>query len=265
MLEAAWWGFVGGAALLLGAALGLLVRVPTRVIGVVLGFGAGVLFSAAAFELTEQAYEAAGAAPAVVGLLAGSLTFFAGDWLVDEHGGDQRLSPMHGGLRRDAADAMAAGGPAAPTMVQAAAGSSALALVLGALLDGVPESAAIGISLLDGGGVGAAMVLAVFLANVPEALSATTGLRAAGRSPAWVLTLWGGVVVASVVAAVLGYALLGDASPATIAFIETFAAGAIITTIADTMVPEAVEHAGRVVGLVMVLGFVLAFLVGAMA
>ena len=146
-----------------------------------------------------------------------------------------------------------------------AAASSGLALVLGALLDGIPESAAIGISLIGGGGVGVAMVAAVFLSNIPESMSATTGLKASGRSTGWIMGLWALVVAASTVASVLGYALLGGASAETVAFIQTFAAGAILTMLADTMMPEAVEHAGRLVGLLTVLGFAVAFFLSSTA
>ena len=143
------------------------------------------------------------------------------------------------------------------------ASASGAALVLGALLDGIPESAAIGISLLDGAGVSTAMVAAVFLSNVPESMSASTGLRASGRSTTWILTLWAAVAAASTLSAVLGYALLGDAPAATVGFIQTFAAGAILTMLADTMLPEAVEHAGRLVGIVTVLGFAVSFFLSA--
>ena len=155
-----------------------------------------------------------------------------------------------------------------PRVAKAASGaaaSSGLALVLGALLDGIPESAAIGISLIGGGGVGVAMVAAVFLSNIPESMSATTGLKASGRSTGWILGLWALVVAASTVASVLGYALLGGASQETVAFIQTFAAGAILTMLADTMMPEAVEHAGRLVGLLTVLGFAVAFFLSSTA
>src|SRR5262245_36711096 len=145
MLEASWWGFVGGAALLLGAAIGVFVPTSLRNVGLVMGFGMGVLISALAFELTEEAYDLAGADAVVLGLLAGSLTFFAGDWLIDRQGGHRRKNP--GGMQADA---------------------GAMALVLGALLDGIPESAAIGISLLEGSAVSVAMVVAVFLSNIPE-------------------------------------------------------------------------------------------------
>lgn len=257
MLEAAWWGFVGGASLLLGAGLALAVRVPTRVIGLVMAFGAGVLVSAVSFELTEEAYQAAGAPAAAAGLLAGSVTFFVGDTLIDRAGGHRRKSPLHGGILRRGR------GDAAGRATTTAASTGGLALVLGALLDGIPESAAIGISLLGGQGVGVAMVAAVFLSNVPESMSATTGLRASGRSTRWILTLWAVVCLASTLASLAGYALLGGAAPGTVAFIQTFAAGAILTMLADTMVPEAVEHAGPLVGLFTVFGFALAFFLGA--
>ena len=272
MLEAAWWGFVGGAALLLGALMGLYLKVGLRVIGLVMAFGAGVLISAVAFELTEEAFQAAGGSAAALGLAAGSLTFFAGDWLIDRQGGHRRKSPVHGGVRlpqptddtgepRGAAPAATKG---RARSVQASAGaSSGLALVLGALLDGIPESAAIGISLIGGGGVGMAMVAAVFLSNIPESMSATTGLKASGRSTPWILGLWTLVIGASTLASVLGYGLLGSASQETVAFIQTFAAGAILTMLADTMMPEAVEHAGRLVGLLTVLGFAVAFFLSA--
>jgi zinc transporter, ZIP family len=256
VLEAAWWGFVGGAALLVGALMGLYLKVGLRAIGLVMAFGAGVLISAVAFELTEEAYRSAGSSAAALGLAAGSVTFFTGDWLIDRQGGHRRKSPVHGGVRAGSASggSKAAGGAAA---------ASGMALVLGALLDGIPESAAIGISLLGGGGVGVAMVAAVFLSNIPESMSATTGLRASGRSTGWILGLWALVVGASTLASVAGYALLGGASEETVAFIQTFAAGAILTMLADTMMPEAVEHAGRLVGLLTVLGFAVAFFISA--
>ena len=268
MLEAAWWGFVGGAALLIGALMGLYLKVGLRVIGLVMAFGAGVLISAVAFELTEEAYRSAGSLAAALGLAAGSVTFFTGDWLIDRRGGHRRKSPVHGGVRLpepkadpSAASAGSSGGSA--TGASGAAASSGAALVLGALLDGIPESAAIGISLIGGGQVGVAVVAAVFLSNIPESMSATTGLKASGRSTGWILGLWSLVVAASTVSAALGYALLGGASEETVAFIQTFAAGAILTMLADTMMPEAVEHAGRLVGLLTVLGFAVAFFLSA--
>lgn len=242
MLEAAWWGFVAGAALLIGALLGIYVRASTRVVGLVMGFGVGVLISAVAFELTMEAYEHSGTAPVVLGLLAGALTFFAGDWWLDQRGAEGRKN-----------------------MEGMAAGAGPAALVLGALLDGIPESAAIGISLVDGGGVGVAVVAAVFLSNIPEGLSASAGMKASGSSTSHILGLWATVAAASTIAAALGFGLLGDSDPAVVATVQAFAAGAVLTMLADTMVPEAVKYAGSYVGLVTVLGFGGAFLMSAMA
>lgn len=239
MLEAAFWGFVGGAALILGAVLGLALRTPPRVVGIVMAFGAGVLISAVAFELVEESFVMAGASPVLIGLTAGALTFFVGDALIDRRGGEHRK--RSGGQQ---------------------AGGAAGAIVLGAMLDGIPESAAIGVSLLDGSGVGVAVVAAVFLSNVPESLSAAVGLRRAGHSVRWILGLWAGVALLSAAAAAAGYALLGGTSPATIAVVQAFAGGAILTMLADTMMPEGFEHAGNAVGLVTCAGFIAAFLLG---
>lgn len=237
MLEAAFWGLVGGAALLVGAVVGVKVRASQRTIGLVMAFGAGVLISALAFELTDEAFRRGGTDAVALGLGAGALAFFAGDWLVDERGGRHRK--RSGGQQESGA---------------------AAAIVVGAMLDGIPESVAIGVSLLGGGSVGAAVVAAVFLSNVPESLSAATGLRKAGHSNRWILGLWLGVALISALAAALGYAFLGDASANVIGFIQAFAAGAILTMLADTMMPEAFEHGGSIVGLMTCLGFALAFL-----
>ncbi len=237
MLEATFWGFVGGVALLVGAAAGIWLPTSKRFVGLVMGFGTGVLISALAFELTGEAYDSAGAVAVVVGLSLGALTFFVGDWLIDRRGGHRRKSPN---------------GPQA--------GAGAAALVLGALLDGIPESAAIGVSLLGGGAVGVAVVAAVFISNIPESLSASAGMKATGRSTRYIIGLWSAVTVVSAAAAGLGYLLLGDAPPVVVATTQAFAAGAILTMLSDTMVPEAVEHAGAMVGLVTAAGFIASFL-----
>ena len=233
MGEALLWGLVGGGALVLGALVGLLADVPSRVIGLITAFGAGVLISAVAFELTDEAYRQGGALVIFAGLAAGALAFFAGDAVVAAH--DRKRSRGSGG-------------------------SSASALALGAVLDGIPESAVIGASLIGGGAVGAPVVVAVFISNVPESLAAATGMRRDGRSRAFVLGLWTTVMLISGAASALGYVLLADAPEELLAGCQAFAAGAILTMLADTMMPEAVEEGGRRAGLFTVLGFAVAFL-----
>ena len=239
MLVAGLWGFVGGVALVVGAVLALVRQFSPRTIGLVMAFGAGVLISALAFELTKEAYDGAGAVEVVVGLAAGAVVFYAGDRLLDRVGGAHRKR---------------SGGQ------QAVPGPDAKGLVLGAMLDGIPESAAIGITLVGGGQIGIAVVAAGFLSNIPEAMSAATGLRKAGHSVRWILLLWTAVALVSGLAAALAYALLGGSSPSVVAVIQAFAAGAILTMLADTMMPEAFENGGKLVGLVTTAGFALAFL-----
>lgn len=235
MLEAAWWGFVGGAALLVGGVIALRLPVSQRAIGLIMAFGAGVLISAVAFELTEESFRTGGGDATAVGLALGALSFFVGDLLIDRAGGNHRK--RSGGQQAE---------------------GSGMAIVLGALMDGIPESAAIGISLIGGGTVAVSVVAAVFLSNIPEALSATTGLQKSGRSVRYIVQLWLAVALVSTLAAVAGYQLLGGASVNLTAGIQAFAGGAILTMLADTMMPESFEHGGAEVGLLTVLGFALA-------
>jgi ZIP family zinc transporter len=117
----------------------------------------------------------------------------------------------------------------------------------------------IGAGLLGGGSVGMVTVAAVFISNVPEGLSSAAGMRNAGRSPRYVFGLWTGIAVVSGLAAVLGYTVLGGVSAAVLAGITALAAGAILSMVADTMIPEAFENAHLLIGLITVIGFLTAF------
>jgi ZIP family zinc transporter len=237
VLEAGAWGFVGASSLLVGAAIGLRTSISPRAIGLILGFGAGTLISALAFELTEEAFKIGGADAVTIGLALGALTYFTGDVMIERRGARHRMSSTGH----------------EPT-------DSGSALLFGAILDGIPESAVLGISLIGGGTVGVPFLLAVFISNLPEGLSSASGRRAAGAAPGPVLRNWVLVVLASAVAAMLGYAGLSDASGNLVGLVQAFAGGAVLTMLVDTMIPEAFAKGGRAVGLVTVLGFALAYL-----
>lgn len=234
-MVAGFWGLIGGLALLVGALIGLYARVSQRVVSGVMAIGAGVLISSVAFELMDEAFRSGGFDASAFGLLAGSVVYWGGDAALSRKAKHRKRSQ---GQQED---------------------SSGTALLLGALLDGIPESLAIGISLVAGGGVSWAMVGAVFLSNIPESLSASSGMKKSGKSTGYILGVWSGVVVVSSIAAALGYALLGGAGGNTIAFIQSFAAGAVLTMLASTMMPEAYEEGGHVVGILTTLGFLAAF------
>ena len=231
------WGLFASSSLIVGGALALLLPIRERLLGLIMAFGAGVLISAVAYELVAEAFEtSAGNGSLALGLSAGALTFFVGDAVIDRMGGDKRKS------------------------IRGSAGAgSALAMVLGIVLDGIPESAVIGLGLLNGTGVSVAVIAAVFLSNLPEAIAATTGLKAGGWRPVRVMGLWVLVAVVSGLASLAGYAVFDSAGPSAVAFVLAFAGGAILTMLADTMMPEAFEHGGKLVGLVTTLGFGLAF------
>jgi|Tabmets5t2r1_1033131.scaffolds.fasta_scaffold10281_3 zinc transporter, ZIP family len=244
MGEALFWGLLAGSSLILGGAIGLWLPLPREVRGLIMGFGAGVLISAVAYELVDDAFEAAdGFAIVAIGLLVGATTFFLGDLYIDRMGGADRK-------RSDSKSAPA--------------GVAALAIVLGIVLDGIPESAVIGLTLLEGAGVSAAMIVAVFLSNLPEAIAATTGLARSGWSQRKILALWVGVTLVSGLSALLGFVIFDGASASWLAFVLAFAAGAILTMLADTMLPEAFERSGKWTGLATTLGFAVAFAVTAL-
>lgn len=208
-----------------------------------MAFGAGVLISAVSFELVEKAVEATDGDWAVaLGMFSGALVFFAGDWAIDNMGGRHRKSH------------------------EARAGEgSAKAIVLGTVLDGIPESIVIGLGMVKGAAVSFTLVAAVFLSNVPEAVSSTTGLRLAGWSRGRLVAMWLGVMAVSGVASLAGFALFDDSSDELIAFVQAFAGGALLTMLADSMMPQAFMLEGKVVGLFTTLGFAVSYAISGIA
>ena len=240
-LIAGFWGFVAGTALLLGAAAGYYLKVPARATAAIMAFGAGVLISALAFDLMDEAYRTGGFGATGLGFLGGALIYSGANWLL-MHRGAQHRKRSNG---------------AQPSEVDAP--GSGLAMFIGALLDGIPESIAVGISLLGGGRVSLATVIAIFLSNLPEGLSAAVGMKRGGRSARYVFGLHGAVVAISALAALAGYTIFSHFPPEVIAATTAVAAGAILSMLAATMMPEAYEEARSLVGVVTVAGFLAAF------
>jgi len=237
MLEAFLWSLFATSSLLIGA-LVVQIRPPgERNLGIVMAFGAGVLISAVSFELVQESVEiSGGTGGTAVGFFAGALAFTVGDFALARWGYRHRKN-IRG----------------------AAVTASPFAIVLGILLDGVPESAVLGLTILQTGEIGVAMLVAVFVSNLPESIAATSSLRASGWTHRGVMLLWTGIAVTCALASVLGYALLDGAPPRTMAFILAFAGGAILAMLAISMMPEAYEHAHRWAGMATVVGFAVAF------
>jgi zinc transporter, ZIP family len=238
MIEAALWALLGAISLVAGAELALLLRPGRKLVGLVMAFGAGAMISAVAYELVLEALETGEGLLTAFGIALGAITFFMGNLLIERAGGANRK--RSGGQQAE---------------------GSPLTIVLGTALDGVPESLIIGLSLVLGTGVSISFVAATFLSNLPEAIAATTGLREAGWPRSRIRVLWLLVVSVSAAAGALGFAAFTASPGATGAFIQAFAAGALLTMLADTMMPEAFANGGRLVGVVTSLGFAIAFVI----
>lgn len=242
MLSAFLWGFLGGAALLIGAASVYLFDMPDRLLGAVMAFGAGVLVSAVAFELVEEANDTTdGDWSVFVGLLVGALVFFVGDLLIDRMGGAAR-----GSNKEHPEDA------------------SGSAILLGTVLDGIPESIVIGLGLVGGGSVSAAMVAAVFLSNLPEAIGSTSGMRKSGWRTRNVFAMWAVVALVAGLSSLAGFAIFDAASSEVVAFVLAFAGGALLTMLADSMIPDAFRLEKATTGLILTIGFGLAYAISAL-
>lgn len=240
-LEAGWWGLVAGGALVIGALVAWFVSVPSRVVSSIMAFGAGVLVSALAFDLVDEAEQRGGLVPTIGGFLGGAVVYVAANWVLARRGARNR---KRSGDQQPSEDESSGSGAA---------------IAIGALLDGIPESVVLGLTLLGGGGVGVAVLIAIFISNIPEGLSSAAGMKSAGRPASYVFGVWAGIAVASGLAALLGALLLGGASASTIAVITAVAAGAILAMIADTMIPEAFERTHAWTGLITAIGFLAAF------
>ncbi|MGI9539031.1 MAG: ZIP family metal transporter [Miltoncostaeaceae bacterium] len=234
MGEAALWGFIGASSLLVGAAVAFRFTLSRSAVGLIMAFGIGTLIAAISFELVVPALQDVAVGEVALGLLAGAGVFFVGDLLIDRLGGGDRK----GGEPDEE--------------------GSGTGIVLGTVLDGIPESAVLGMAIATGEGVSVALVGAIWLSNFPESLGSTVGLLKSGMSKTRVFLMWLAIVAISAISAALGYLIVTESSTLTGALVSAFAAGALLTMVADEMAPQAYRKAGKTTGILVTLGFILA-------
>jgi ZIP family zinc transporter len=239
--QAGFWGLVAGAALLVGAGTAYFVKVPQRLIAGVMAFGSGVLISALSFELMDVAYKKGGFDSTASGFLGGAALYTLANWMLARYGARHRKR-SNGQQPSEQEN-----------------GGSGSAIAIGALLDGIPESIVIGLSMLKGGVVSMVAVIAIFLSNIPEGLSSAAGMKKAGRPASYIFGVWGVIAVASGIASLVGFTVFRGVSAEIVAATTAIAAGAILSMLVDTMIPEAFEETHDFAGLITVVGFLAAF------
>jgi ZIP family zinc transporter len=253
MAESLLFGLVASCALPLGALIGGHVQIPKRVLAGMLAFAAGALITALAFELFEDSYEHGGLWRSVIGLLAGAVVFTVISYWLDRFAeGDEG--------EEDGSEKLDIDAPASDSTPSSASlsGAAGLALLAAVTLDGVPENLALGVSLGEGTG-GLALLTAIFVSNLPESLVGSASMRASGRSQAFVMGTWTACAALLTLAVVVGAGPLSSASPETLSLPLAFAAGAVLASLADTLMPEAYEQGGPTVALSTAAGFVVSF------
>lgn len=235
-LQALLWGTVAGSALLIGAVAACWLRIPRVWVCAVMAFGAGVLVSALSFELVLEVFTMGGLAATAAGVAAGALLYFGANALLARRS-----------RKRSRTQAGSSGS------------SSGSAIAVGALIDGIPESVALGLGLVAGASVNPTMLIAIFVSNIPEGLASSADMKASGRSSRSIFALWGSIVLASGLAAFIGAIALEGMPAEVLAFTTAVAAGGILTMIADTMIPEAYAVDHDYTGLLVTAGFLSAF------
>ncbi|WP_246206737.1 ZIP family metal transporter [Virgibacillus ihumii] len=237
---------MAGSASLLGALTVLIFDVPKRIIGYIMALGVGALIAATTYELLGEAVRQAGFLEAAIGFLGGALIFTVFDSAVSTKGGHKRKHSEGSNTS------------------ESGKGGCGLAIFIGTVMDAIPESAMIGISLIGSHSVGLSLVAAIFISNFPEGLSSTVGLKKDGYSRTKVFTMWGAVIVFSALSSLAGFALLDKAGDGIQAIISAFAGGGITAMIASTMMPEAFKEGGPAVGFITAVGIFITLMLGSL-
>lgn len=233
MLDAFLWGLLATSSLIIGGSIATRFTLSNRTIGIIMGFGAGTLISAISYELIFEAVKIGkGTGFPGYGFFAGAACFYLSDKLIGKFGAKNRMK-----------------------IGEAKSSNLAIPMVLAIILDGIPESIVIGLGIFEGGKISLAMLVAVFISNLPEAIAGSNGMKEGGWSRTKIQLLWVFIALICALSSVAGYAFFSNASTEWISFIQAFAGGAILMMLANSMIPEAYEHGGKLAGVFTVLGF----------
>lgn len=237
MVQALFWGAIAGLSLILGAIVGLFVPLPRKLTGFIMAFGTGVLIGAAVFELLGDIEVDTGYSYAIFGFLIGAVLFTAAELLISKKGGKERKRSK-----------------------EKKSNHSGLAIFIGSIIDAIPESIIIGVSILKDHTVSLVIVLAIFISNFPEALSSSVGLKKDGYTTRKILFMWIIVFGLTSLSSFMGYVTFKELSGEYMYLVSGLAAGGIIAMVSSTMMPEAFEEGGPVVGLLSALGLLCSFI-----
>ena len=269
IFESLLWGFIASIPLVIGCIVALFVSLPKGIIAAIMAFGSGVLVAALTFSLVEEAFSLSQSIPPVViGFSLGGVSYSVANHILDKKSKsgssavsssdtNKNTSSKNGAVRkRKRSHGENAGGGKS---------ASGLSLLVGSVMDNIPENMALGISLVTGGAVNIVLIAAIFISNFPEGLASTEGMKSNGRSKKYVLAMWSIAVIIGTISTAIGFAVLSRTSPFVISIAISFAAGAILVMLAESMIPEAFEEGGSKIGLAAMAGFTVAFILGRLA
>jgi ZIP family zinc transporter len=230
MLTALLFGLAASSALVIGGVAGAFWRPPRALVAAALAFASGALITALAFDLFEESFKAGGVWFSGIGLLAGAASFVAADELLDRY------------------------------IERAGSGVSGFAILAAVTLDGIPENMALGVTLLEGTG-SVVLLVAIFASNLPEALGGAVGMRNEGRSEGFVILVWAVTALLLASSVVVGNAVLLGADERLLSILLAFAGGAVLASLADTLMPDAYREGGALVAFATAAGFFLSFVI----